>query len=559
MSKGREYLRKMERYVEEVIGGRRLAGELERLAVVRHVEDLKFATEKGLFWDERAAEKALAFFGLLKHYQGEWAGKELVLEGWQCFIVGSLFGWKKAGGVRRFSTAYVEVSRKNGKTLLAAGIGLYLMYLDGEQGAQVFSAAVDKEQAKVCWDAAKAMVEQSPVLRKRTLLSKTSIAVEESRSTFKPLSKDTKNKDGFNPHGAIIDELHKWPTLEILDVIRSGMGARRQPLIFIITTAGLNLSLPCFGVRRVNVEILRGEKRQEDRFVMIFSMDEGDDWRDRSAWGKAIPNLGVSVKEDFMESEFQAVLNDPSKELEFKTKNLNMWVDAPTVWVPDEVIRACDHGMRDEDLEGEECYGGLDLSSSDDITALALFFPGVRVPTLRLFFWVPEAKVVQKKDRVDYRRWASEGWVTVTEGDVIDIEYLSLDVERILRRYRVMGLTYDPWMATNGVIQHLEKVGYYDRLDPIAQTITNLSEPTKELQRMLLRRGVDLMGNPVLRWMFRNVAIYTDPNLNIRLNKAKSPEKIDGCAASVNAVAGWLTGKAAKKEAYADGRELKTL
>ena len=559
MNRGREYLRKMEAYVEDVIGGRRNAGELERLAVTRHVEDLKRATEKGIYWDERAAMKALSFFSLLKHYQGEWAGKELVLEGWQCFVIGSLFGWKKAGGVRRFNTAYVEVARKNGKTLLAAGIGLYLMYLDGEQGAQVYSAAVDKEQAKVCWEAAKAMVEQSAELSRRTLLSKTSIAVEETRSTFKPLSKDTKNKDGFNPHGAIIDELHKWPTLEVYDVIRSGMGARRQPLIFIITTAGLNLSLPCYGVRRVNVEILKGTKRQEDRFVMIFSMDEGDDWRDRSNWGKASPNLGVSVKWDFMEGELQAVLNDPTKEVEFKTKNLNMWVDAPTVWIADEVIRANDFGTRDEDLQGQECYAGLDLSSSDDLTALALFFPRTRVPALRLFFWVPEAKVRQKKDRVDYWLWVREGHITETEGDVIDIDYLSKDAERILRGYDVRRVTYDPWMATNGVVQHLEKAGYYDRMDPIAQTITNLSEPTKELQRRLLRRELDLMGNPVLRWMFRNVAIYTDPNLNIRLNKAKSTEKIDGCAASVNAVAGYLSATARNRVAYADGADVKVL
>ena len=559
MGRAKEYIRKMQKYIADVESGERNAGELERLAVRRHLDDLKYSVERGIYWDEKAAMKALSFFTLLRHYQGEWAGKELILEGWQCFIIGSLFGWKKAGGVRRFNTAYVEVSRKNGKTLLAAGIGLYLLYLDDEQGAQVFSAAVDKEQAKVCWDAAVAMIEQSTPLLKRTMLSKKAIAVESSRSTFKPLSKDTKNKDGFNPHGAIIDEFHKWPTLEIYDVIRSGMGARRQPLIFIITTAGLNLSLPCFGVRKVNVEILKGAKVQVDRFVMIFSMDEGDDWKDSSKWGKAIPNLGISVKPEFMESEFTAVQNDPSKELEFKTKNLNMWVDAPTVWIPDEVILANNFGTRDEDLSGKECYAGLDLASTDDLTALALFFPTLPHPVLRLFFWVPEAKIKQKADRVDYRLWVQQGFITVTEGDVVDTDYLSKDIERIFHLYRVKNLTYDPWMSTNGVIQHLEKVGYYNILDPIAQTITYLSEPTKDLQKRLQRRELDLMNNPVLRWMFRNVAIYTDPNMNIRLNKAKSTEKIDGCAASVNAIAGYISKTASTREAYAGGREIKVI
>lgn len=189
MGRAKEYIRKMQKYIADVESGERNAGELERLAVQRHLDDLKYSVERGIYWDEKAAMKALSFFTLLRHYQGEWAGKELILEGWQCFIIGSLFGWKKAGGVRRFNTAYVEVSRKNGKTLLAAGIGLYLLYLDDEQGAQVFSAAVDKEQAKVCWDAAVAMIEQSTPLLKRTMLSKKAIAVESSRSTFKPLSK----------------------------------------------------------------------------------------------------------------------------------------------------------------------------------------------------------------------------------------------------------------------------------------------------------------------------------------------------------------------------------
>lgn len=557
MNKGKYYLKLMREYVEEVESGRRVCGELERAAVMRHLDDHKYSVERGIYWDEKSAAKALASFSLLKHYQGEWAGREFELEGWQCFIIASIFGWKTVGDVRRFTSAYVEVSRKNGKTLLAAGVGVYLLYLDGEEGAQVYSAAVDKEQAKVCWDAAVAMVEQSPPLMKRTILSKKAIAVEATRSTFKPLSKDTKNKDGFNPHGAIIDELHKWQTLEIYDVIRSGMGARRQPLIFAITTAGLNLSLPCYGLRKVYIDILKRNKVQEDQFVMIFSMDEGDDWHDPKNWPKASPNLGVSVKWEFMEREHAAAVNDPTREVEFKTKNLNMWVDAPTVWIPDDVIVENNHGTTDEELRGERCFVGLDLASTEDITAMALFFPYVSHPTLRLYFWVPEGKVQKKADKVDYRRWVQEGWITQTEGDVVDTEYLSTDISRILSWYEVEGLTYDPWMAANGVIQHLEKIGYYDRLDPIAQTITHLSEPTKELQKMLMRREMDLMENPVLRWMFRNVVIYTDPNLNIRLNKAKSAEKIDGCAASVNAIAGYMSREGTSREAYGDGREIK--
>ncbi|WP_270593699.1 MULTISPECIES: terminase large subunit [Butyricimonas] len=547
MARGKEYIKKMNEYINSVLTGEREAGRLEIKTVERHVNDLKYAMEKGIFWDERAAMKALEFFSLLRHYKGKWAGAEFVLEGWQCFVVASIFGWKKAGGVRRFNVGYLEVSRKNGKTQLAAAIGLIMLLADGEFGAEVYSAAVDKDQASICWSAAGAMIQQSPVLRKRTLVSKKSIVVENTMSVFKAFSRDTNNKDGFNPSCGICDEVHAWTTFDIYDVIESGMGARTQPLIFMTTTAGLNLSLPCYDKRRVYIEILDGIKEQDDTFILIFSLDEKDDWKNSETWTKACPNLGVSVNMDYMERRLKAAMNDPSKEVEFKTKNLNLWVDAPTVWISDEIIMGNNHGTLDDVLLGEECYGGLDLASTGDINALALFFPGLSHNPVKMFFWIPEAKMIEKEDKVNYRVWVDQGYITTTLGNIIDTEFLKEDIELILRRYDVKNLSYDPFLAANGVIQHLGDRGYYDVMDELPQRITTLSQPTKELQRMLLSRSMDLMNNPVLRWMFRNVFIYTDPNLNIRIDKKRSSEKVDGCAALVNAVAGYMSRTLADK------------
>lgn len=536
------YKEKALAYIARVLSGEREAGELERLAVRRHVDDLEHATERGIYFDERSAKRALAFCQLIKHYQGEWAGREFEPEGWQCFILWSLFGWKTKGGVRRFRYAAIEVPRKNGKTMLGAVIALYGLVADGEQGAQVFSAAVDRDQAAICWKAACRMVEQSPVLQKMLKVWTTSISYEKAGAYYKPLSKETKNKDGLNPHFAICDEMHAWSTDDLYNLIRSGMGARRQPLIFSITTAGFDMDSPYYRMRRFYIDILRGVKQDEHTFVLIFCPDKEDDWHDRRTWYKASPNLGISVYEDFMRTEYEAALNKGgTTEVSFKTKNLNLWVDAPDVWIRDELVARCDYGTTEEELEGETCYAGLDLASHVDINALALYFPERPVPAFRLYFWIPEDKVREKEDRVDYRKWQKEGWIRATNGNVIDIDEMVGDLARILRRYDVQSIAFDPAKAYHGVIQGLQKEGFDDLLDEFPQGIRNMSEPTKKLEADISAGKVDLMRNPVIRWMFRNVAIYRDANDNIKMDKKRSGEKIDGCVAMANAYGAYMS------------------
>ena len=259
-------------------------------------------------------------------------------------------------------------------------------------------------------------------------------------------------------------------------------------------------------------------------------------------WTKACPNLGVSVYEDFMQMEFEQALNKGgTTEVNFKTKNLNLWVDAPDVWIQDEKVAACNYGTTEDDLTGQECYAGLDLAAHVDINALALYFPKLRHPAFRMYFWIPEGKILQKEDRVDYRQWQKEGWINVTPGDVIDIDVMVSEMSAILKKYDVRNLAFDPAKAYHGVIQGLQKEGFDGILDQFSQGIQNMSEPTKQLEADVTSASVDLMGNPVIRWMFRNVVIYRDANDNIKMDKRKSIEKIDGVVAMANAIGGYMS------------------
>ena len=541
------YKEKALHYIDRVMSGERIAGEYEKLAVKRHLDDLRYSTEKGLYFNEKAAKKAFVFFTLLKHYKGEWAGKELELEDWQCFIIWCVFGWYRGGGVRRFNYADIEVARKNGKTTFAAGIALYMLTLDGEAGAEIYSAAVDRDQAKICWEAAKEMIDKSPDLQKYLDTYANSILMESTASSFKPLSKDSGNKDGLNPHCAICDERHAWPTDDIYNVIKSGMGARRQPLVLTITTAGFDMGSPYYESRKVMVDILKGIKQQENQFVIIFCPDNGDDWKDPGTWIKANPNIGISVSYEYMENELKDAVNKGGGvEVNFKTKNCNMWVDAPDVWIQDDIIMANNGGIADKSLIGQECYAGLDLAAHVDINALALFFP--RLMVIKMFFWIPEGKVKEKEARVDYRLWADQGFIKTTPGDVIDIDFQVADITNICRLYDVKNLAFDPAKAYHGTIQGLQKAGLDSILDEFAQSMMNMSEPTKKLEAFIRSKRLDLMNNPVLRWMFRNVVVYRDANDNIKLDKKKSPNKIDGIVAIVNAIGGMMSADAEKQK-----------
>ncbi|HPI51765.1 MAG TPA: terminase large subunit [Smithellaceae bacterium] len=547
--------KKVKKYINDVLSGRRICGKLERLAVERHLADLENADKLKIRFDEVAAMRCISFFSILKHSKGEFSGKRFELEPWQMFIVWVLFGWKRLDGSRRFRYAYVEVARKNGKTTFAAALSLYMMVLDGEDGAEIYTAATKRDQAKICWTEARNMVGKSPALSNKIARFQSALTMESTLSKMEPLAADSDKLDGLNPHFAVVDEYHAHKTDMLYNVLKSATGARRQPMIFTITTAGFDKTSPCFLMRRIYIDVLLGIKKQENTFVMIYSADEGDDWKDPKTWAKSNPNMGISISAEYLEEEFKSALNrGGSEEVNFKTKNLNQWVDAPTVWIQDEKVRKCSNGTTDADLVGQTCYAGLDLASHVDINALALYFPELKA--IKLYYWIPEAKMEENADRVDYKTWAAEGRIFVTEGNVIDIDAQVEKITEIIRGVNCRNIAYDPAKAYHGTVQGLQKAGLNNILDEFNQSIKTMSEPTRELQRLVESAEVDLMNDPVLRWMFRNAVAVTDANDNIKLHKAKSMNKIDGLTAIINAIGGYMSG--AKPEPYKDS-DLKIL
>ncbi|HQK28329.1 MAG TPA: terminase large subunit [Smithellaceae bacterium] len=540
----------VETYIKNVVSGKKIAGELEILSVKRHLSDLENSAKTGYYFNKNAALKAFAFFSLLRHSKGEFAGRPFELSDWQMFIVWCLFGWMRPDGSRRFRYAYVEVARKNGKTTFAAAIALYMLVLDGEDGAEVYMAATTRGQARICWTEARNMVGKSSALTKKIQRWSHALTMESTLSKMEPLSRDSDKLDGLNPHFAVIDEFHAHKTDDLYNVLKSATGARRQPMLFTITTAGFDKLGPCFSMRKTYIDILKGIKEQDNTFVIIFTLDEVDDWKDPKNWGKSNPNLGVSVKADYLNEEFNSAVNrGGSEEVNFKTKNLNVWVDAPTVWIKDELVVSCRHGVMDEELTGQVCYAGLDLASHVDITALALYFPELKA--VKVHYWIPEAKVEEESDRVDYKRWVAQGRIFTTEGNVIDIDTHVDQIYEIVKRYNCRNIAFDPAKAYHGTVQGLQKKGLNQVLDEFDQGIRSMSEPTRELERMVTGGEIDLMGDPVLRWMFRNAVAVKDANDNIKLHKDKSQNKIDGLIAIVNAIGGYMSGK--KPEPYKDG------
>ena len=520
-------------YVAGVISGRLPSCRMVVLACQRYLDDWK---REDLYFDWKAVKKFVAFSSSLKHFKGEFAGRPIDLEPWQIFIVANVFGWKKkATGKRRYTYADVFVPRKNGKTTFAAVLALYCMMLDGESGAEVYAAAVDREQARICFEASKELISVSMFSRLvKTYTS--SLVYQKTASSYKPLSKETKNKDGLNPSCAVCDERHAWQTNEIFEVLKTGIGARSQPLIFSISTAGNDTSLPYFSDIKFLKEVMLGIKEKDNHFIMLYTPDDEDAWDDPITWHKVNPNYGVSLSPTYMENEYlEAKQKGGTVLAAFCTKNLNKWVDAPTVWIADDTVKENNHDLDESLLEGEECYIGIDIASKTDLTCASFFFP--KYKAFKYLFIIPEGKVIELEDRVDYRRWAEQGWVTVAPGKVIDEEWYLERLKIELDKYNIKCIAYDPW----GMWNMIQKFGRYQEvLLEYQQSIRYMSVPTKWFESAVLKSELNFMHNPILRWNMQNVVIYTDPNANIKLDKARSRNKIDGVVATVNAVGGWL-------------------
>ena len=487
-------------------------------------------------FNAKAARRAEQFFGVyLTHAKGAWAGKPFVLERWQREIVRTLFGWKRPDGTRRYRTCYIEIPRKNGKSSLCAGLALYLLLADREASAEIYSAAADREQASIIFDIAKSMVAMSPALDMRLKVFRKVIAYNKAVSSYKVLSADAYTKHGLNAHGIIFDELHAQPNRDLWDVLATSTGARSQPLTVAITTAGFDRNSICWELHEYARKIKEGIIEDDSFLPVIYAADETDDWRDPAIWRKANPNLGVSISEDYLKRECAKAENVPAYENTFRRLYLNQWTQQESRWIPMAAWAASAGEVLPDTLKGKVCYAGLDLSSTTDITALVLAFPIEDAVKLLPFFWIPGDGIIEraKRDHVPYDLWVKQNLICATPGNVIDYAFIVAKIAELRKEYNLKEIAFDRWGAAK-IVQELTELGV--TVIPFGQGFASMSGPAKELLRLVLSGKLHHGGNPVLRWMADNAVVKTDPAGNIKPDKAKSTQRIDGIVATAMAL-----------------------
>jgi phage terminase large subunit-like protein len=517
-------------------------------------------SECGRYWfDERAADKAAAFFPrYLRFTKGEWAGRPFVLEKWQEEdIIRPLFGWKRKDGTRRYRRCIVWIPRKNGKTELAGGVSLLALMADAEFGGEVYSIASGGDQAKIVFDIATTMVGASEDLSRHLETFKTSIYCPELGASFKPLTGRPKGKHGLNPSGIIGDEVHEWPDADLYTFVHQGTAGRRQPIEFLISTFGTRGGYG-WQLWRECERILSGESEDQVTLVVVYRADEKDDWTDPKTWAKANPNYPTSPKHDYLEEECRKAQSSPRLENDFKRYHLNIWTEQAVRWLPmDAWGPASDEWKKpefEERLVGRRCFGGVDLSSTTDLTAYCLWFPpedadGMWIKLTRAF--VPEDNIERRvrQDRVPYDEWVRSGALHATPGNVVDYEFVKHAIFEDARRFRIDAIGIDQFLAVQLALQ-LREEGVNAVL--MRQGFLTLSAPSKELERLVLSRRLDHGGHPVARWCAANAAVVSDPAGNIKPAKDKSTERIDVIAADVNALGMAIADEAEEPSVYED-------
>lgn len=523
-------------YVEDVLNGKIVVGELIKLACQRFKDDLQ---RQDIYFNESIVDKAINFIGTLKHFMGKSSGKHFKLENWQQFIIANIVGWYwKDGNTRRFTSSYIEVSRKNGKTALAAALCLYYLIADGEDGAEVDLAANSKEQAKIAFEFCSSFSKQLDPKGKYLKPYRDNVQFALNNSKLKVFAADDSKLDGFNASFGLIDEYHAAKNSKVRDVIKSSMGMRNNPHLCTITTAGFDKTLPCYKLRSTSIEILNKLKTDDSMFIAIYSLDDKDDWTDKDNWVKCTPNLNVTVTSKYIKEQVQSAINNPSEEVGVKTKTLNLWCDVADVWLPESYIVKASKDIHLEDFRDCECYIGVDLSATSDLTAVSYLIEKDNIYYFKTDYYLPESALVDKPDRETYKLWKQQGLITITTGNVTDYDYITNDIVAASNILNIQKIGYDKWNATQWAI-HATEIGL--PLEEYPQTMGNFNRPTKELERLILSGNTVIDNNEITRWCFRNVELKSDYNGNVKPNKGIKSKKIDGVIAIIQALGMYLT------------------
>lgn len=492
-------------------------------------------------YDKAKADRAVKFIENLRHTKAKWAGKRFWLLPWQETLVRDIFGTVKEDGTRQFRTAYVEICKKVGKSELAAAIALYLLYADNEPSAEVYGAAADRQQASIVFDVAKRMVELTPALLKRSkIMGATKRIVNYSNAgIYQVLSADVGNKHGFSVSGLVFDEIHNQPNRNLYDVLTKGSSdARANPLHFIITTAGNDRNSIAFELHTKALDILNGRREDPTFYPVVYGLADDEDWTDEKNWYKVNPSLGYTVEIDRLRDAFREAQQNPADEVTFRWLRLNQWVSSTVAWIPDQIYALGNEAIDMESLKGRECYGGLDLSSSGDITAFVLVFPphnGKEKYVILPFFWVPQDTIPLRVRRtsVPYDKWQAQGYLMATEGNVIHYGFIEKFIDDLGKIYNIKEIAYDRWGAVE-MTQALEGMGF--TVVPFGQGFSSMSPPTKRFYELLMEGKMVHGAHPVLRWMAGNVVVDTDPAGNIKVTKRRSSDKVDGIVAAIMAL-----------------------
>lgn len=522
-------------YAEKVINGEIVACEYVKLACSRYMNLLK---RKDIYFKPEKADKVINFISKLKHFTGSHNGKPFILQEWQKFIIYSIYGFYKKDGTRLVRNAYIEVARKNGKTALVAAMCLYHLIADGENNAQVILSATSAKQAKICFDMCSNFLKPLDVNGKFFKRYRDTIKFDATTSSLHIVAADASKLDGYNASAFVCDELHEFPDGSVFNVLESSQGMREQPLGICITTAGFNLSSFCYEMRSSMVEILYNKKQDDSQFAIIYTLDKEDDYDNEDVWQKSSPNLGITVKKDYLRQQAQQAKNNPTLLTSYLTKLQNIWLSSSEEWISSNYIMKAQNKFNYSDFEEPFAYLGVDLGATSDLTCISCMIPIDDKYYFRNYYFLPSECLNTNPNRELYRLWQQQGNLIVTTGNVTDYDAVLNEIMKLNEQVQIVQLTYDSWNATQFAISATEN-GL--PLVPFSQSIASLNRPTKELARLIMSGKVVIYDNPIDRFCFQNVVIKRDYNDNERPTKETYNNKIDGVVSMIMALGGYLT------------------